>query len=368
MLKKITVKNYKCFKELTFDLSAADYSFNKSLVKDDIVNKAFIYGKNGTGKSSLGFAIFDLVQHLTDKEPFPQWYMEYYRNLECGSKTVYFQYTFSFDMKEFVYEYEKLDAQSLIYEKLSVGGEVLLDYWYGEPERQFVDGRLSGKLNTTLPDNKLSILKYIYRNTPTGASPLLGKLMHFCEGMLWFRSVLAGNEYCGLTNGAMTLDQMLYDSKQLEEFGRFLEANGLRYDLGFEEEGGKPMLFAYFNDRKNRARFSKIASSGTKVLWLFFCWLNYGKDKFTLLFLDEFDAFYHFELAASIVKKLNEYREFQTILTTHNTYLMQNQFTRPDCCFILTGEHIKSLKNSTERELREAHNLSKMFVNGAFAE
>ena len=80
MLKKITIRNYKCFDELTFDLSAADYSYNPILVKDGVVNKALIYGKNGTGKTSLGFAIFDLVQHLTDKHSPPR-FMEYYHNL-----------------------------------------------------------------------------------------------------------------------------------------------------------------------------------------------------------------------------------------------------------------------------------------------
>ena len=43
MLKKIVVKNYKCFDELTFDLSSADYSFNPNLVKDGIVNKALVF-------------------------------------------------------------------------------------------------------------------------------------------------------------------------------------------------------------------------------------------------------------------------------------------------------------------------------------
>ena len=69
-----------------------------------------------------------------------------------------------------------------------------------------------------------------------------------------------------------------------------------------------------------------------------------------------------------VVTELNSRREFQSILTTHNTYLMQNQFTRPDSCFLLTDKHIKSLKKSTERELREAHNLEKMYIGGAFVE
>jgi len=368
MLKRITVKNYKCFDELTFDLSAADYSYNPILVKDGVVNKALVFGKNGTGKTSLGFAIFDLVQHLTDKHRFPPRFMEYYRNLNTGRKAVSFQYTFSFDFKEIVYEYEKTDAQNIVWESLKVDGDTLLNYHYGKPERQFVAPELCGNLDTRLPDNKLSILKYIYRNTPTDFSPILTKLMRFCEGMLWFRSLSDGDGYCGLTNDQPTLEQMLHESGQIVQFQDFLGRNGLKYELGFEEDGGQPKLYAYFNHRKSKALFSTIASSGTRVLWLLFNWMAKGKDKLSLLFIDEFDAFYHYEVAATVVRELNTRRDFQSILTTHNTYLMQNQFTRPDCCFILTDKQIKSLKKSTERELREAHNLEKMYIGGAFVE
>lgn len=368
MLKSITVRNYKCFDELTFDLSAADYSYNPILVKDGVVNKALVFGKNGTGKTSIGFAIFDLIQHLTDKECFRPWFMEYYCNLNTGRKHVSFQYTFLFDYKEVVYEYEKTDAQNLVCELLKVDGKTLLDYHYGKPDKQFVAEELRGNLDIRLPDNKLSILKYIYRNTPTDFSPVLIRLMRFCDGMLWFRSLSDGNGYCGLMNGTMTLEQMLFESRQLSKFKEFLATCGLNYDLDFEEDGDAPKLFAYFNSRKNKARFSTIASSGTKALWLLFNWMVKGKDRLSFLFIDEFDAFYHYEIAATVVKELNAHREFQSMLTTHNTYLMQNQFTRPDCCFILTDKHIKSLKKSTDRELREAHNLEKMYIGGAFVE
>ena len=371
MLKRITIRNFKGFKSLTFDLTAADYSYNPNLVKDGIVNKALVYGKNGSGKTSLGFAIFDLVRHLTDKRPFnsPN-AIEYYQNLDNRSVPVFFEYVFSFDYKTVVYAYEKSDLYNLNYEKLLVDDKTVLDYHYDyDAPRQFVASELKGQLNTELPDNKLSILKYIYKNSITGALPeYFTQMMHFCENMLWFRSLLGGNDYCGLTNWEGTLDKMLYDNGNLSEFQKFLAKNELHYDLGFEVDDGDPKLYAYFNNRQSKARFNYIASSGTQALWLLFNWMALAKDKLSLLFIDEFDAFYHFETAANIMKLLNEKRSFQSILTTHNTYLMQNAFTRPDCCFLLNGSSIKSLKKSTDRELREAHNLEKMYINGAFTE
>lgn len=48
MLKRFEVTNFKGFKDtLLFDLSARDYAFNSEIVKNGLVNKAIIYGKNG---------------------------------------------------------------------------------------------------------------------------------------------------------------------------------------------------------------------------------------------------------------------------------------------------------------------------------
>ena len=58
--------------------------------------------------------------------------------------------------------------------------------------------------------------------------------------------------------------------------------------------------------------------------------------------------------------------EFQVILTTHNTDLLSNDLLRPDCFFWLRDEKISSLADLTEKEIRKAHNLQKMFKAGAF--
>ena len=92
------------------------------------------------------------------------------------------------------------------------------------------------------------------------------------------------------------------------------------------------------------------------------------KNKIKFVFIDEFDANYHFDLSANIIELLNSKKNLQTIITTHNTYLMSNRLTRPDCTFIITPEKITSLANATDKELREAHNIEKLYREGHFIE
>ena len=68
------------------------------------------------------------------------------------------------------------------------------------------------------------------------------------------------------------------------------------------------------------------------------------------------------------MKAINNNKNMQAIVTSHNTYLMRNSITRPDCCFILTNNKVTALCDCTDKEIREAHNLEKMYRNGAFQE
>lgn len=371
MLKRFEVTNFKGFKDtLVFDLSARDYAFNSGIVKQNIVNKAIIYGKNGIGKSSLGIALFDVISHLTDKESMPPEYLTNYRNLETDDPGVTFKYYFVFDEEEVVYEYVKIKRDFLFCETLTINGQIVVDYCYfsDKPEDRYVDRQLIGDLNIDLSDNKLSVIKYIYRNTPTNTVPGITKMVKFFENMLWYRSLSDGNSYAGFTNGASTLSEMLYEKGNIEDFSEFLKENGMNYTLEFEESDGKHTLMAVFNEGKRKTKFTSVASTGTNALFLFYAWSISAFDQISLLFIDEFDAFFHYESAESIVKRLNSGHSFQTILTTHNTYLMQNKLTRPDCCYIMTKNKVSNLYDATDKEIREAHNLEKMYINGAFRE
>ena len=371
MLKRFEVENFKGFNDkIVFDLTAREYSFNPLLVNNGIVNKAIIYGKNGIGKSSLGIALFDIVRHLTDKEKMPNQYLSNYINLESTVDYASFKYEFKFDDDKVVYEYTKKDPDNLLKEKLYFNDVKVVDYDYFNENEQFIDQSLKGDLNIDLVDNKLSVIKYLYRNKPKNPESLLYKMMIFCENMLWFRCLSDGNNYCGFTNGGAFLVDRLYESGKKKEFQDFLKANDLNYNLKFDIYNGKPELIAYFDAKgeTKKAPFISLASTGTMALFLFFIWSISSFDKISFLFIDEFDAFFHYESAEEVVSRLNKNKQFQTILTTHNTYLMQNKLTRPDCCFLMTKNKIANLYDSTTKEIREAHNLEKMYINGAFNE
>ena len=64
-----------------------------------------------------------------------------------------------------------------------------------------------------------------------------------------------------------------------------------------------------------------------------------------------------------------KYKNSLVIFTTHNTNLMSNKIMRPDTLFILsTSGKLTPLCKATDRELREGHNLGKLYMNGEFDE
>ena len=63
---------------------------------------------------------------------------------------------------------------------------------------------------------------------------------------------------------------------------------------------------------------------------------------------------------------LRDLRETQVFLTTHNTDLLSNDLLRPDAYFYIQNGALNSLDRLSQKELRSAHNLQKMFKAGSF--
>lgn len=363
MLRKFEVSGFKNFRDkLVLDLSdVRDYRFNAECIANGLLNKVIIYGKNAIGKSNFGLALFDIVTHLSGKNVTPGLY-DFYLNVENTRGYAEFLYVFQFDASTVEYSYKKDDNQVLLSERIVLDQKVLLDYDYKTKSGDSQGLRaLAPTLNWVFQEDD-SILRYVMNNTVLDEMHPLRQMMHYVSNMLWFRS-LDENRYIGYKTKSTDYFDFVFEEGMLQEFETFLKKAGINDKLTVKKDpSGKKVL--YF-DLPRPLPFFKVASNGTKALYTFFYWYKTSA-KVSLMFIDEFDAFYHYELAETIVEMLEKSQGYQTILTSHNTNLLTNRIMRPDCYFILSEHGLSSLANATKRELREGHNLEKLYISGEF--
>ena len=368
MIKRFSVTNFKNFRDTcTLDLSRIrDYSFNAHLIKNNLVNKALLYGKNGSGKSNLGFALMDITTHLTDNLRNPANYL-FSLNGDCASKTMRFRYEFDFNGKDVVYEYEKNENMVLMEERIYVSDELVFSYDYSSNKMDNHLPELDGLNRQALLTRNMnnSVIKSIYgfsANLPEDSPIRL--INEFASGMLWFRS-LGSYEFMGTTNTIENVDQYLAsDPEVLKGLQSFLSDCGLSYELHAISDISGKRVYAHFANQDYP--FFPIASTGTKSLCLFFYWMDKMKEHLKFLFLDEYDAFYHFNLSQGILRRVNSDPSFQAILTTHNPYLADNAIMRPDCYLNIKNGKIRSFADSTNRIIREGNSLERMVLSDSF--
>ena len=366
MLKKFSVTNFKGFRDkITLDIGVpSNYGFNTDVIKNGLITKGIIYGINSCGKSNLGLAIFDIIVHLTEKQKLLQSY-DFYLNMSGRKSFAEFEYTFVFDGHEVVYKYSKTDVNSLKSESLFIDEkEVIFFDFVTRDGFTLLEG--SNTLNVSIKnDSPISRVKYVNNNsilTDNTQNQVFKKFMDFVERMLLFYS-LDSRGYEGFMNGSESIAEGIVNGEKVGDFQEFLKKNGVEYELYGCEVDGRKAIYCHFDNKD--ADFFKIASTGTRSLALFYYWYI-RMEKASFVFIDEFDAFYHYELSESVQKCLREMTDVQIFTTTHNTDLMSNDILRPDCYFLLEDNSIKALSELTEKELRQAHNLQKMYKAGAF--
>ncbi|WP_205860446.1 AAA family ATPase [Polaribacter sp. 11A2H] len=368
MITKFSVTNFKGFnQEFIFDLKNTNgYNFNKASIKDGVVNNALVYGHNGVGKSNLGLALFDIVGQLTDKN-INQHEYDFYLNANNNSDLATFRYELLLNNSIVVYEYEKKDNKTVISEKFFINDNLLASIDKRNSEHAKINFKGTENLKKELTNNNLSLLKYIKNNSlldENKENSTLLEFYNFIDKMLLFRS-LEDKKYIGLEVGAVSVQQDIINRKNVPDLELFLNKAGIKCNLSVIKEFDNDILTFKFGDKT--IPFAEIASQGTKALAIFYFWLQRLKENsvVSFLFIDEFDAFYHHELSEIIIEELKE-TGVQFILTTHNTSVMSNDLLRPDCYFLMYKDSIKSLAKSTNKELREAHNIEKMYKAGSF--
>lgn len=369
MLTRFSVKNYRTFKdELILDFTnTRDYQFNTDCILNGCVGKMIIYGRNGTGKTNLGRALEDIWRTLFF--PGRNSIDSSFLNADSSETEADFSYTFSFDGDTVEYRYRKAQDQALTYETLRINGKTI--FIFDHIKNRLIENELSSLgLDTLKVDNFSSFgedgelagsfLSWVRMNSLIQSRSPLGKLFPFVKEMDVRVSLTERTRKSYLP--------FLSKENRLKKMESFFNALGVPCSLEMRNmSDGTPQLYYKYDNRL--VPFEKAASSGARELYKLYTEIFlFEKTAPSFLFLDEFDAYYHYEMSEKLVKYLIEnYPHTQIVLTSHNTNLISNSLLRPDCYMILSQDgRLTPLCDATNRELREGHNLEKMYISGEF--
>ncbi len=383
MLKRFTLRNYKNFKdEITMDFGdVAGYQFSLDCIKDGLITKMLIYGRNATGKTNLGRAIMDIDTTINTRVRGVR--IEdngVFLNADSKEEFASFSYTFIFDNDEILYKYTRYSSQELLDEELLVNGNMIykcdfvnekfdfenlkdIDADTAKVERYLQVIKESDEIEGNI-ESQISFLRWLINNGDLKNDSLPLKMFNYVRSM---RMINVGS---GMLFQSRLSNRFFYDSledeKKLQDLQDFLNAMGIDCKLILQKLPDNQNMLYFAHDKL--VPFYENASSGTLALVDFYRRAVHGEREVSFIYLDEFDAFYHYEMANNMIRFFKKkYPRCQMIMTTHNTNLMSNRLMRPDCMFILSGMGtLTSLCNATRRELREGHNLEKMYIGGEF--
>lgn len=378
MLKTFKVRNYKNFKgELVLNFGeVGGYKFSQDCITDNVISKMIIYGKNATGKTNLGEALLDITTNFRDMIFWGN--IDYsYVNADTTDKEVDFFYEFVLGGKRLIYEYSKYAQDIMKEEKLFIEEECVFEVNFDKKEvvinhLALVDAEsviISKYIDALQNQNEeigmrtLPFIRWLIANTALEADNILLKLSDYVSRM----TIISVGSFTNFRRFHYDkFFQLLAENHQLNDFEDFLNKMGIECELYLEENLDGTYLL-YFKHENGLIPFVRNASSGTLALVrLYQNLVSVRRSSF--LYMDEFDAFYNYELAENVVKILKaKYPECQIVLTSHNTNLMTNRILRPDCLLILSRYGLTPLSRATERELREGHNLEKMYIGGEFS-
>lgn len=373
MLKRFSVKNFKAFEDkVTLDLSSiGNYEFNKECISNGICKTALLYGKNASGKSSLCFALFDIVEVLTDKYVCHDVYKPYKHILHQDAPTE-FEYEFKFDTDEVFYKYSKSDQSTLISEELIINQNQIFSY-KKDLVAQDIAVNLEGAETLKVSPDKLniSLCRFIKNNALLKnnlENSIFQKFFEFVENMLMIWS-FGQSCFIGYKNSPKdNLVKKIIENRNFEKLQQFFLEAGFTDKLTYKKNSlGEYNLFIQYDDKC--LDFNDASSNGMKALLLIYYYLEnkINQDKRpSFVCIDIFDAFFSFELSYFIVNQLKDCNT-QALLTTYNTCNFSNDLLRPDCYFLCSKNKIVDANNATDKELRRGHNLEKLYRGGAFS-
>lgn len=282
-LKTFGVQNYKNFDKA------------KLSIKDQRLN--LLCSETGTGKTNLGKALMDIKTVLFACEPYN--IQDYILNIH-SNYDVRFYYEFIIDEHIIEYQYAKSKENQLLFETLSFDQEVVMHMDFRLLLNTVIDYSFFG-INKNLivnyrkllrdSDEQMSLLRWIWNNTPFDRPSIIKKLFTFVRQM---KSISVSPH----TN---CLPKRL-NQPEVESLNQFLKGMCYNYTLHLAEtlDG----LTCLYRKEKSAIPFVETASDGEKALCNLFFELQQKAKKNSLVYIDDIDKYFDTSLIKRVLKYL----------------------------------------------------------------
>jgi len=288
------------------------------------------------GKTNFGNALTD-ISYIFFRAPG---YMStgVFLNADSQEEAAIFSYEFVFEKQQLIYKYARYSNMELQWEKLYVDGKIIYDCnftlrKFNFDNLKYIDADTAntnrylrsledGKEKDDIEESQLPFIRWLVNNVALKNDSILVELASYVGRM----TVISSGNVMRFRPHRMygAFFESLEKDDELKNLENFLNSMGIECSLVLKKlpDGQRELYFSH----EKLVPFFGTASSGTLALFdLYRRLFSFVTDP-SFIYLDEFDAFYHYEMAENVMKFLKKrYPKCLIILTSHNTNLMTNR-------------------------------------------
>lgn len=376
MLKKVEIKNFKSFKNLTeIDLSKTNYNFlSQNVNKDGILKGCIFVGPNASGKSSVVLSIKLLLDFLFKD-----------RNIKLGvlksllSEDESFSLTYSFviDSQEVTYGFSINPDKPFIEESLFVDNKMMMQRM-GTSAKSFIVNEQGVSYDESDVDKETLFLRTLFFNTKFTSNKTLKDWMEFLQNSVYINAFERNIVYYGKDYKDLELSSYL-KGNGLSKINDFFKEFNFEQDIEYTNQGaGNVSALAGEESEKNiffkrkgvesLIPFTEESLGNQNLLRMLPTFLHVI-NKSGMLLIDEFSSGFHNCLEALLVRYFFEKaKDSQMIFVSHSTNLLSNSLLRPDQEYAVefNGKEGSSIIRFSKEKPRLAQNIEKMYVSGVF--
>ncbi len=348
MLIRFWVQGYRCFgKKTEIDLTnKKKYIPGKECFRKDLLDKTIVVGNNSTGKTSLGYAMTDIVSTVGGfTRDIGQRNPRCFLNRDVPTNRATFHYEFSRGSSVVYYEYSKGSPDTVISESLKIDRHTVFEYDLANGSELFLDPSID--FDIPIPDGRRSLILAVAENMDLGEDSIARTVYDFARQSVYCLTALMQGTHIGLDDCFEDPERFIVQSGQVELFQQFLN-DVCSTEMELEADDDRIMI------RKGDGSipFMESVSREMVIVCHLYAWMARCDGENALIYFDDFDDVFDQETAERTIETIVSQSPVQCVFATHNTGLEMDDNIRPDCCFTMSEGALKPMTDKDSKKER----------------